>query len=70
VTQKSDANEVESWRLAALTMMIIAGIVFIVQQFFIRLFDQVFVICVFYLPTFLLVIAFLWFRRASERSQA
>jgi hypothetical protein len=70
VARKSDANEIESWRLAALTMAIIAGIVFIVQQFFTRLFDQVFAICVFYLPTFLLIITFLWFRRASERSQA
>jgi hypothetical protein len=70
MTYKSDTDEVKSWRSAALTMTIIAGIVFIVQQFFTHLFDQVFVICVFYLPAFILIIAYMWVKRASERFQS
>jgi len=54
--------ELKAWRVSTLIMVILAAAVFLVQRLLGPLFDLVFEICIFYIPTFTIVALFLYFR--------
>lgn len=56
-------GELESWRVAAVVVVLTAIFVFIIQRFVIRFFDVVFEICIFYVPALVSVMLYLYLRR-------
>jgi hypothetical protein len=59
-------NELKTWRLATLVLVLLAVLVFLVQRFIGRFFDSVFEIFIFDAPAFLIVVLFLYFRRKPK----
>jgi len=46
-------------------MVTLAAAVFLIQRFFGQFFDVVFEVCIFYIPTFTIVVLLLYFRKKS-----
>jgi len=55
-------EELKTWRLATIVMVTLAAAVFLVQRFVGQLFDVVFEVCIFYIPTFTIAALLLYFR--------
>jgi antibiotic biosynthesis monooxygenase (ABM) superfamily enzyme len=58
-------EESKSWRIATITMLVIAAIVFLIQRFAGPVFDLVFEVCIFYVPAVVMVLLFLYFRQKN-----
>jgi len=56
-------NELKTWRLATVVLVLLAAFVFFSQRFIGRFFDTVSEIFIFYVPAFLIVLLFLYLRR-------
>ena len=56
--------EYKGWFFATLIMIFISLVVFIIQRFIVQLFGYAFEVCLFYVPTVVLLIVYL-----KERSQ-
>jgi len=56
-------NELKTWRLATVILVLLAASVFFTQRFIGRFFDIAFEISIFYVPAFVIVVLFLYFRR-------
>jgi len=65
ISVPTNQEELKTWRIATLVMVTLAAVVFLVQRF-IPLFDVVFEVCIFYIPTFSIVGLFLYFRNKSN----
>lgn len=59
-----DGGERDSWVLAIFVMVVVSSAAFIIQRFVIHLFNHAFEICVFYVPTVVLLVIYL--KRKSE----
>jgi hypothetical protein len=57
-----EAEELQTWRLATIIMVISAVVVFFVQNLVRPVFDVVFEICIFYIPVFTLIGIFLYLK--------
>jgi len=55
-------NELKTWRLATVVLVLLAAFVFFSQRFIGRFFDTVFEIFIFYVPAFLIVFLFLYLK--------
>jgi len=62
----TNQEELKTWRIATLVMVALAATVFLVQRFVVQLFDVVFEVCIFYIPTFTIVGLLLYFRTKSN----
>jgi len=58
----TNKNELSAWRSAAVVLVLLAASVFLIQRFIGRFFDIAFEIFIFYIPAFLIVVLFLYFR--------
>ena len=57
-------DELNTWRTAALVMIVVAAFVFFLQRFVVQFFsDVIFEICIFYIPAFASTIFYLYLRR-------
>jgi len=56
-------DELKTWRLASVVLILLAATVFFTQRLIGQLFDIVFEIFIFYIPAFAIVVLFLYFRR-------
>jgi len=65
ISVPTNQEELKTWRIATLVMVTLAAVVFLVQRF-IPLFDVVFEVCIFYIPTFAIVGLLLYFRKKSN----
>jgi len=59
-------NELKTWRLATVILVLLATFVFLIQRFIGQFFDVFFEIFIFYAPTFVIVVLFLYFRRKPK----
>jgi len=66
VSVPTNQEELKTWRIATLVMVALAATVFLVQHFVVQLFDVVFEVCIFYIPTFTIVGLLLYFRTKSN----
>jgi len=63
---RHNENELRTWGLATVILVLLAASVFFTQRFIGQFFsDIVFEICLFYIPAFAIVVLFLYFRRRS-----
>jgi len=60
VTAAVDGRERDSWLLALFVMAVVSSAAFLVQRFVLPLFNAAFEICVFYVPTTVLLAIYLW----------
>lgn len=61
-----DKNELKTWRLSTLFLVLLAALVFFSQRLVGQFFaDIVFEICIFYIPAFVITVLFLYFRSKS-----
>jgi len=58
-------NDLKTWRLATLIVVLVAVSVFFVQRFIFQFFDIAFEVCIFYIPVFSMLGFFLYFRWKS-----
>jgi hypothetical protein len=58
-------EESESWLIATIVILVVAGTVFLIQRFAGPVFDFVFEVCIFYVPAIVMVFLFLYFRKKS-----
>jgi antibiotic biosynthesis monooxygenase (ABM) superfamily enzyme len=58
-------EESKSWLIATITILVIAAFVFLIQRFAGPVFDFVFEVCIFYVPTVVMVFLLLYFRQKS-----
>jgi len=65
ISVPTNQEELKTWRIATFVMVTLAAVVFLVQRF-IPLFDVVFEVCIFYIPTLSIVGLFLYFRNKSN----
>lgn len=56
-------NELNSWRVATVGMVLLAALAFFIQHFVARSFDVALEICIFYIPAVSIAFLFLYFRR-------
>jgi len=56
-------EELKSWRIATLIIVVLAATVFLIQRFIGQVFDLVFEVCIFYIPAVAVVFLLLYFRR-------
>jgi len=56
-------DELKTWRLATIILVLLAAVMFFFQHFIAQFFDIAFEIFIFYVPAFLIVLLFLYFRR-------
>ena len=61
--------EKDSWLIATLIMAVVSSTAFIVQRAIIPLFTYAFEVCVFYVPTIVLLIIYLKTRLESKESR-
>jgi len=66
ISVPTNQEELKTWRTATLIMVTLAAAVFLVQRFVVYLFDVVFEVCIFYIPTFAIVGLLLYFRKKSN----
>jgi hypothetical protein len=59
-------NELKTWRLATVILVLLATLVFLIQRFIGQFFDVFFEIFIFYAPAFLIIVLFLYFRRRPK----
>lgn len=59
-------NELKTWRLAAVILVLLAALVFFTQRFTGRFFDVVLEIFIFYIPAFSIVVLYLYLRRRPK----
>ncbi len=56
-------NELKTWAVAAVVVILTATSVFFSQRFVGRFFDIAFEICIFYIPAFASLMLYLYFRK-------
>jgi len=57
-----EVEELKTWRLATVIMVMVAVVAFVTQRLTGPVFDAVFEICIFYIPAFTLIGIFIYFR--------
>jgi len=66
ISVPTNQEELRTWRIATLIMVTLAAVVFLVQRFVDQIFDVIFEVCIFYIPTFTIVTLLLYFRTKSK----
>jgi predicted membrane protein len=64
--EKEDIQDIKSWRISAVVMLIIALSLFFYQQFINKLFDDVFSLFIFYIPAVISVVLYLAVKKSSS----
>lgn len=59
LTQPEDHNESATWTIATAIMIVTSLIVIIIQRMIFQVFDYVFEICIFYVPTLIITIIYI-----------
>jgi len=62
-----EKEDIQSWRMSVVLMLLIASSLFLYQQFIGKIFDDVFSLFIFYIPAVISVAIYLAIRRTSER---
>jgi len=62
----TNQEELKTWRIATLVMIALAAAAFLIQRFLGPIFEVVFEVCIFYIPTFTIVALFFYFRNKSK----
>ncbi len=57
-TETEDYFESASWTIATVTMIVVSLVILIIQRIILQVFDFIFEICIFYIPTVIITIIF------------
>lgn len=68
-TQPEDYNESATWAIATAIMIVTSLIVIIIQRMIFQIFDYVFEICIFYVPTLIITIIYITQKIRQTRVQ-
>jgi hypothetical protein len=69
LTQPEDLNESATWTIATAIMIVTSLIVIIIQRMIFQVFDYVFEICIFYVPTLIITIIYITQKIRQTRVQ-
>ncbi|MCW4041644.1 MAG: hypothetical protein NWE83_12960 [Candidatus Bathyarchaeota archaeon] len=69
LTQPEDLNESATWTIATTIMIVTSLIVIIIQRMIFQVFDYVFEICIFYVPTLIITIIYITQKIRQTRVQ-
>ena len=59
-------EDLKSWLYAMITMIILSSIVMLIQGFIGRRLEIAFEICIFHIPSLILIIVYAWLRRSQN----
>ena len=67
MSRDSSSEEVEYWFKAFLVMATLSTVVFMVQHLVARIFDLIFEVCIFYIPTLITLAVYLHLRVRTRK---
>ena len=67
VTPSEVQNESAAWSIATVIMVVTSLIIVIIQRMIFQVFDYIFEICIFYIPTLIMVVIYI--RHKTQRTR-